>query len=183
MMLLLILGLLLWSFAHLMKRVTPGFRASMSDTAGKLLVTALSLAAIVLMVIGFRAAEVVVLWEPPGFLRGINNLLMLAAVFLVNLGFSRGVLRTKLRHPMLSSVILWAVAHLMVNGDLAALILFGGLLIWALLDLVLINRNQPVWVPPAPGPLRNDLIYGAAALVLFAAIAGIHTWLGYFPFG
>ena len=61
MMLLLILGLLLWSFAHLMKRVTPGFRAAMPDTAGKLLVTVLSLAAIVLMVIGFRAAEVVIL--------------------------------------------------------------------------------------------------------------------------
>ena len=180
---LLILGVLLWSFSHLMKRLPAGLGEALPDTTRKMVVAVLAVVAIALMVIGYRGAEVVVLWDPPGFLRGINNLLMLVAVFLVNLGFSRGVLRTKIRHPMLTSVMVWAVAHLLVNGDLAALILFGGLLIWALLDLVLINRDQPVWVPPAPGPLRNDLIYGAAALVLFAAIAGIHTWLGYFPFG
>ena len=182
-MLLLVLGVLLWSYSHLMKRVTPGLRGAMPDTTGKLVVTVMSLAAVVLMVIGYRAAEVTVLWDPPGFLRGINNLLMLAAVFLVNLGYSRGVLRTKLRHPMLISVMVWAVAHLLVNGDLASVVLFGGLLVWALVDRALINRDQPAWTPPAPGPLRNDVIYGAAALVLFAAIAGIHSWFGYFPFG
>ena len=182
-MALLILGVLLWCVSHLMKRLPLGLRDAMSDNTRKRVVTALSLLAVLLMVIGFRGAEVVVLWDPPGFLRGINNLLMLGAVFLVGLGFSRGVLRTKLRHPMLTSVMLWAVAHLLVNGDLASLILFGGLLVWAVVDRALINRDQPVWVPPAPGPVRNDVIYGAVSLVVFAAIAGIHSWLGYFPFG
>jgi uncharacterized membrane protein len=71
---------------------------------------------------------------------------MLVAVYLLNLGFSRGVMRTKLRHPMLTGVILWAVAHLLVNGDLASVILFGGILVWAVVDMVMINRMQRDWV-------------------------------------
>lgn len=182
-MLLLVLGVLLWSFSHLMKRVTPGLRSAMPDTVGKLVVTGMSLAAVALMVAGYRAAEVVVLWDAPEFFRGINNLLMLVAVFLVGLGFSRGALRGRIRHPMLTSVMVWAVAHLMVNGDLASVVLFGGMLVWALADWALINRAQPVWVQPAPGPWRNDLIYGVIALAIFAAIAGVHRWLGVNPFG
>jgi uncharacterized membrane protein len=181
-MLLLIVGVLLWSLSHLMKRL-PALRDAMPESTRKGVVTLLSLAALVLMVIGYRGAEVVVLWDPPGFLRGINNLLMLAAVFLVGLGFSRGVLRPRLRHPMLTSVMLWAVAHLLVNGDLASLVLFGGLLVWALVDRALINRDQPVWVPPAPGPIRNDVIHGVVSLAVFGGIALVHSWLGYFPFG
>jgi uncharacterized membrane protein len=179
---LLILGVVLWSVSHLL-RLSPGLRNAMPEPTRKLVVTVLALLAVALMVIGFRAAAVVVLWDPPDFLRGVNNLLMLVAVFLVGLGFSRGALRTRLRHPMLISVMVWAVAHLMVNGDLASLLLFGGLLVWAVVARALINRDVPLWVPPAPGPLRNDVIYGAVALAVFAAIAGLHSWLGYPPFG
>jgi uncharacterized membrane protein len=182
-MYLLIAGVLLWAYSHLMKRVTPGFRAGLGDNTGKLVATVLSLAAIVLMVMGYRQADVVVLWDPPAFLRHINNLLMLIAVWLVNLGASRGVLRTKIRHPMLTAVKTWAIAHLLVNGDLASVILFGGILVWAVLDLILINRMEPVWQRPAPGPVRNDVIYAVVALAVFAAIGWVHNWLGYWPFG
>ena len=82
----LILGVILWSYSHLMKRVTPGFRAGLGDNAGKLVATVLTFAALALMITGYRAAEVVILWEPPGFLRPISILLMLVAVILVTLG-------------------------------------------------------------------------------------------------
>jgi uncharacterized membrane protein len=179
----LIAGVLLWALSHLMKRVAPGLRTGLGDNGGKLLVTALSLIALVLMVLGYRQADVIVLWSPPAFLTHLNNLLMLLAVFLLTLGYSRGRLRTRLRHPMLTSVKTWAVAHLLVNGDLASLILFGGLLAWAVVSVILINRAERVWTPPAPGPVVNDLIYAAVSLGIFAAIAGVHTWLGYWPFG
>ena len=182
-MYLLIAGVLIWACSHLMKRVTPGFRAGLGDGPGKLVATVLSILAIVLMVKGYGAADVVVLWEPPAFLRHVNNLLMLLAVYLVTLGYSRGVMRTKIRHPMLLAVKTWAVAHLLVNGDLASVILFGGLLAWAVLDLILINRMQREWVPPAAGPVANDWIYAGMVLVVFAAISWVHTWLGYWPFG
>lgn len=179
----LILGLALWFASHLFKRLAPGARAVLGEMPGKLIVTAVSLLAVVLMVKGYRAAEVVDLWSPPAFLRHVNNLLMAVAVFLVGLGYSKGALHSRIRHPMLAAVKTWAVAHLLVNGDLASVVLFGGLLIWAVLSLILINRQEPVWNRPAPGPVANDLIYAVAAAAVFAAIAWIHTWLGYWPLG
>ncbi len=182
-MTLLIVGLVLWSGAHLLKRVAPGLRAAMGDMPGKLVVTALSLLALYLMVKGFRSADVIAVWTPPAFVTHVNNLLMLFAVYLVNLGYAPGVMRTRIRHPMLTATKTWAIAHLLVNGDLASILLFGGIFGWALVDLILINRQEPVWNHPAPGPVRNDLIYGAASVAVFALIAWIHTWLGYWPFG
>ena len=182
-MYLLIAGVLLWAYSHLMKRVTPGFRASLGDNTGKIVATVLSIIAIVLMVMGYRSADVVQLWNPPVFLTHVNNLLMLLAVFLVNLGFSRGILRTKIRHPMLTAVKTWAIAHLLVNGDLASIILFGGILAWAVADLILINRMEPEWKRPEAGSAVNDVLYAVASLAVFAAIVWVHNWLGYWPFG
>jgi uncharacterized membrane protein len=176
----LILGVALWSYSHLMKRVTPGFRASLGDGPGKGVVAVLALIAIGLMIYGYQQAPVVPLWEPPAFMRHINNTLMLIAVLLVNLGNSRGVMRTWLRHPMLTSVKVWALAHLLVKGDLASVILFGGLLAWAVFDVIKINRMEPAWVRPAPGPVRNDVIYVVVSVVVLAVIVAIHGWiLGY----
>jgi uncharacterized membrane protein len=182
-MYLLIAGVLIWSYSHLMKRVTPGFRAGLGDNTGKLVVTGLTILSIVLMVMGYRSAEVIVLWSPPAFLTHVNNLLMLVAVYLLNLGFSRGRLRARIRHPMLTAVKTWAIAHLLVNGDLASVILFGGLLAWAVVALILINRMEPEWKRPAAGPAVNDVIYAVVALGVFVAIGWMHTWLGYWPFG
>lgn len=182
-MTLMILGLALWVAAHLFKRLMPGARAALGNMPGKIAVSLAALLAIVLMVKGFRSADFVEIWSPPGFLTHLNNLLMLVAVFLVDLGYSRGVLRTKIRHPMLTAVKIWAFAHLLVNGDLASMVLFGGLMAWAVVNLILINRQEPAWVPPAPGPVRNDLIYGGIMLAVFGVIVFIHNWLGHWPLG
>jgi uncharacterized membrane protein len=182
-MALLIAGVLIWAFSHLMKRVTPGLRAGLGENGGKLVVTGLTVLAIVLMVKGYRSADVIVLWSPPAFLTHVNNLLMLVAVYLVNLGFSRGRIRARIRHPMLAAVKTWAIAHLLVNGDLASVILFGGLLAWAVLDLILINRMEPEWKRPVAGPAVNDVIYAVVSLGVFALIGWTHNWLGYWPFG
>jgi uncharacterized membrane protein len=179
----LVIGVLLWAYSHLMKRVTPGFRAGLGDGAGKGVAAVLALLSVAAMIYGYGQADDIPLWEPPDFLRHVNNLLMLIAVVLVNLGLSRGVMRTKMRHPMLASVKVWALAHLLVNGDLASVVLFGGLMAWAVVDLILINRMQPDWTPPAAGPVRNDLIYLAVSVVVFAVIVYVHTWLGYPPVG
>jgi uncharacterized membrane protein len=113
-------------------------------------------------------------------MRHVNNTLMLIAVVLVNLGASRGVMRTWLRHPMLTAVKVWALAHLLVKGDLASIILFGGILGWAVFDVIMINRMEPAWVRPAAGPVRNDVIYVVASVAVLALIVAIHGWfLGY----
>lgn len=176
------LGVALWAYSHLMKRVTPGFRAGLGDKNGRLVATVLTVASLALIIYGFMAADFVPLWEPPAFLRHINNLLMLIAVFLLGVGYVPGVVRTKMRHPMLGAVKFWALAHLLVNGDLASLILFGGMLAWAVVDMIMINKMQP-WNKPAAGPLRNDLIWLIGAVVLMGGIGMIHAKLGYPVFG
>ena len=174
----LILGLALWIGAHFFKRIAPGVRAGMGER-GKLLVTVLSLAGVVLMVVGYRAAE----WEPvytplPG-MGHANNTLMLVSLFLFGVGGTKGTLYPKIRHPMLWGVVVWSVAHLLVNGDQASLVLFGGLGLWALVSMVLINRSE-VWVPPTGGRgLKGDAMNVAGTLVLLGVIAMIHAWLGH----
>lgn len=174
----LVIGVLLWAYSHLMKRVTPGLRARLGEGPGKGLVTILSFLSIWAMVQGYRTAGLVPLWQPPEGLRVVSLALMALAVVLVTLGFSRGVMRTWLRHPMLTSVIVWAVAHLMMRGDLASLVLFGGIGLWALVDMTAINRMQPEWQRPAKGPVVNDAIHLAISAVVLGAIAWLHGWLG-----
>lgn len=181
----LVIGVALWAYSHLMKRVTPGFRASLGDGPGKGVAAVLSLLAVWAMVHGYGAAKLTMTWDPqaPEFLRHINNLLMVVAVILVNLGYSRGVMRTWMRHPMLTAVKVWALAHLLVNWNIPSFVLFGGLLAWAVVDVIMINRMERAWVRPAPGPVVNDVIYLVISLVVVGVIGYVHAWLGYPVFG
>lgn len=181
MMGLLILGLLLWVGAHIFKRVMPEQRAAMGDT-GKIGVTVALLVSLGLMIWGYRGAEFIPVWYPPSFMVHINNLLMLIAIFVFGMSATTGRLRGKMRHPQLTAVKIWAVAHLLVNGDVASIILFGGLLAWAVLEVILINRAEPVWDRPQPGEAKKDVLLVVITLVAFGLIAAIHAWLGVWPF-
>ncbi|MGR3495689.1 NnrU family protein [Citreimonas sp.] len=177
---LLILGLALWVLAHLFKRIAPERRARMGD-GGKGLVAAGVLGGVVLMVIGYRGTGFVNLWYPPAFLVHVNNLLMLLAIFVFGMSATTGRLRGVMRHPQLTAVKIWAVAHLLVNGDLASVILFGGLLLWAVAEVILINRSED-WVRPERGEPKGDVKLVIITLVVFAVVTGIHAWLGVWPF-
>jgi uncharacterized membrane protein len=86
-----------------------------------------------------------------------------------------------MRHPMLTSVKLWSVAHLLVNGDLASIILFGGMLVWAVGSVIMINRAE-TWERSAPGDKGRDVIFIVITVVTFAVMVGIHVALGVNPF-
>ncbi|WP_371156340.1 NnrU family protein [Jannaschia sp. 2305UL9-9] len=176
-----IAGLALWSGAHFFKRLAPARRAGLGDK-GRGLVAVVSVLGIVLMVLGYRASAFIPVWHPPAAFTGINNLLMLAVFYLFGVGAAKGALSARLRHPQLTAVILWAVAHLLVNGDLAAILLFGGMLAWAVMQIAIINRSQP-WDRPSEVSLRGDLKAGVIGVVLMALVAGVHAWLGVNPFG
>ncbi|MFD1509688.1 NnrU family protein [Lacimonas salitolerans] len=179
-MTLLIIGLILWIAAHLFKRLAPDMREQMGN-AGKGGVAVAIIAGLVLMIIGYRQAEFVNIWYPPVWTVHLNNLLMLVAVFFFALSHSKGRLRARFRHPQLGSVKIWAVAHLLVNGDLASIILFGGLLAWAVAEVIVINRSEP-WIPPVPGEPKRDVILVGITLVAFGLFSAIHAWLGVWPF-
>jgi len=183
-MTLLILGLLLWFAAHWFKRLAPAARARLGDP-GKGLVAVLIVAGLVLMILGYRAADFLPLWYPPSFMIHINNLLMLFALWVYGSSAAKGAKAwpaSKIRHPQLTAVKIWALAHLLVNGDLASVILFGGLLAWAVVTVILINRAEPNWTPPAPAGRATYIRLLVISLVLFGVIAGIHIWLGVSPF-
>ena len=84
---------------------------------------------------------------------------------------------------MLAGVKTWALAHLLVNGGVPSFVLFGGLLAWAVIEVIVINRSEPEWVPPEPAPVRKEIMAVVGTVVVFGVIALIHGWLGYPVFG
>lgn len=182
-MILLILGVALWWAAHLFKRLAPGPRAAMGD-AGKGVVAVAVLASVVMMYYGYGAAKASaeVWWGRSPALVGINNLLMVLAVYLYAASGTKAALARRIRHPQLTAVKTWAVAHLLVNGDLPSFILFGGLLAWAVVSVIVINRAQPEWSPPAPRP-GAEWKAVAGTVVVTAVLMLVHDWLGYQPWG
>jgi len=135
---LLILGVALWWAAHLFQRMMPERRAAMG-AGGKGAVALALVVSVLLMIFGFRMTEFIHVWAPPTFLVDINNLLVLIAIFMMSPAGKKGRLLHRLRHPMLAGFKLWAFAHLLVNGDPAASILFGVLLAWAVVVVRFIN--------------------------------------------
>lgn len=180
-MILLTLGLALWIFGHLFKRVLPSVREGMGD-AGRGVAALTIIASVVVMVIGYRQAAFVPVYDPPLWTRHINNLLMIIAVVLFGLGSSKSPWRAKLRHPMLLGFLTWAVAHLLVNGDLTSVVMFGVLGAWAVATIFVINANEPDYVPYDGGTTAGTVRLMGISFVVFAVIAAIHTWLGYWPF-
>jgi len=182
-MTLLILGLALWWAAHLFKRLAPEARARLGNP-GKGIVAVAVLASVVMMYFGYGAAKATadVWWGRNAALVGINNLLMVLAVYLYAASGTGSALARKIRHPQLTAVKTWAVAHLLPNGDLPSLILFGGLLAWAVVSVILINRAQRDWTPPVAKPGAEwKAILGT--VVVTVVIMLIHNWLGYQPWG
>ncbi len=183
---LLLLGVFLWIDAHWVKLLVPSLRDGMDERFGKGpargIIAGAVVLSVILMVIGYRGSDVTPVYTPFAGAGHLNNLLMIAAVICLGMGSSKGRMRTWLRHPMLTGVAIWATAHLLVNGDIASLILFGGLGLWAVASMVLINKREGAWVRPATGPISGDVKLLVISAVVFTVIAAIHVTLGYNPF-
>jgi len=177
----LLLGVALWWAAHMFKRVAPVRRAAMGDP-GKGVIAAVLGVSIVLMIIGYRGTAFLPVWYPPGFLVHVNNLAMLIAIFMLSPAPKRGKILSGIRHPMLTGFGIWAAAHLAVNGDLASVIMFGGLLVWAIVTARLINAAEPNWTRPPAGSLAKDATFFVGSIVLLGIFGAIHNWLGVWPF-
>jgi uncharacterized membrane protein len=184
-MTLLIAGVILWWAAHLFKRLAPGARASLGG-AGYPVMAVTIIASVVLMVIGYRAAEGTVYWGRAPMWVGINNLLMVLAFYFYAASAAKGVkiwLGTKIRHPQLSGFSVWAVAHLLVNGDTPSFILFGGLLLWAQVEIQLINAQEGPWDRPPRAPVKKEIVAVVITLVMVSLVMAIHYALGVVPWG
>jgi len=182
----LIIGLFLWAAAHGQKRILPRLRRDLEAAAGtritRLLVALSILAGLVLIVAGYRQSDFSPVYTPWPGMGHLNNVLMFFAIFAMGIGPAGGRLSARFRHPMLWGVIIWAVAHLLVNGDLSSIIMFGGLGLWALVEMRLINQHEGPWEKPMPGDRLNDYKLALATLFLYVLIAGIHWLFDHNPF-
>ncbi len=180
-MTLLVLGILLMAIPHLLKRIVPASHEMLGDKAFWI-VGATSTLALIMVIIGYRAADFIPIYTPMAGMGHLNNLLMLIAIYMFGVSGTKGVLYPKTRHPMLLGTLIWAAAHLLVNGDVASLILFGGIGIWTLLSIIAIDRTTE-WTPPTNGRgIKGDAMNIVGTLVLFGVIAMVHIWLGHSPF-
>ena len=178
----LIVGIALWYTGHLWKRVAPGLRDSLGDKKGPAISASLIFAGLIAMIIGVRGADFVPLYTPLPGMGHLVNLLMLVSIFLFGAGEASGVAKTKIRHPMLTGMVIWAGSHLLVNGDLVTVVLFASLAVWALLEMVVVNRATGPWTPPERGPISKDVKLVVVAAGLYAIISFVHFLLGYHPF-
>jgi len=179
-MAILILGILLWVLPHMFKRLAPRRHLMMMPQV-RSMVAGLVVVGVVLMVIGYRMAAVIPVYTPLPGMGHANNTLMLISVYLFGVGGARSILIDKIRHPMLTGMILWAVAHLLVNGDVASIVLFGSLGLWAVVEMVLINRSG-AWKKPKPGSIKGDIKNLIGTALVFGIIAWVHIRLGHDPF-
>jgi uncharacterized membrane protein len=169
----LILGLVLFLGVHSIAIVAPGLRQRarrrLGEGAWKGLYAIVSLVGFVLIVYGFGLARQasLVLYSPPVWLRRLALLLMLPVFPLVLAAYLPGRIKTAMKHPMLVAVKLWAFAHLLANGRLADVLLFGGFLAWAVVDRISLKRRPPQALRTAAPGRWNDAI----AVVLGLAIS------------
>ncbi len=181
-MTLIFLGLIIWAAAHFWKRALPENRAKFGDK-GKALVAFALAVALIFMIWGYRSADGTVFWGRSSALTGINNLLMVLAFYLFAASGAKTKITRSIRHPQLTAVVLWSVSHLLVNGDTPSFLLFGGLGLWAIAEMVVINRAEGPRGPYHDVPVRKEITAMIATIVMVVVVGGIHAVLGYNPFG
>jgi uncharacterized membrane protein len=182
----LLLGLLVFLGTHSIRIASPGWRDAQigryGDRNWRGAYSILSLLGLILIVLGFREARwtTPLLWAPPAWAPYATAVLLLAA-FILNAasGVPGNRIRRLVRHPMLTGIALWDVGHLLANGRLADLLLFGSFLLWAVIDFAsCLNRDRLTGAVPAAGTLRADAICVLAGLVIWGVfLLFLHRWL------
>lgn len=189
----LVLGLIVFLGAHSVRIFADSWRARMIGKLGagpwKGVYSIASIAGFVLIVWGYglARAEPVVIWSPPAWTRHVAALLTIPAfVFLVAAYFPGNAIKARLRHPMILGVKTWAFAHLLANGMLADLVLFGTFLVWAVLDFRSSRARDraagTIYAPGRGGATIATVVIGLGAWAVFAF--WLHArWIGVNPFG
>lgn len=192
-MFMLVLGLVLFLGMHSVRIVAEPWRTRQLQRLGekpwKGLVSLVSLAGFVLIVWGYGQARLdpVLLWTPPRGMNHLAALLTLAAFVMLAAAYvPRNGIKARLRHPMVLSVKIWALAHLLSNGTLADLVLFGSFLVWAVLNFrAARRRDRQAGAAAVPGTLGATLATVGVGVAAWAAFAfWLHgAWIGVQPLG
>lgn len=171
----LITGLLIFLGVHCVSIVNEGWRDKMAERLGvwtwKGIYSMISLVGLIMIIRGYGNArvEVIELYITPAWLQHIALVLMIPVFPLLVGAYVPGRIKAAVGHPMLLAAKIWAAAHLLANGTLADLLLFGSFLLWVFVDLLSVSKRQPRQIPGAPPSRYNDWIAVTVGLGLYLA--------------
>lgn len=179
-MLWLILGVILWSVVHFIPTLARPLRQSLIEKLGdgpyRAAFSVVVLISIGLMVIGWRSTPEVTLYQLPGWSGPIGFLLMIFAFILFGASHSKTAIKRVVRHPQLTAMIIWSISHLLTNGSTRALVLFGGLGLWALIEIPLINAREGSYTPPDSPGIKVEMKGLAISAVIFIVALLLHPY-------
>ena len=171
-MTLLIIGIVAFLGVHLLPAISD-LRARLVETLGekgyKALFSLLSIIGFVLIVWGFARAPFIQIWTPPHWTRYVAVVLMLPVFILILAAYLPGEIKARVKHPFLVAIKTWALAHLIANGDLASIILFGSFLAYAVFDRISLKGRSATALVTArlEASRRNDMIAVVGGLALY----------------
>jgi uncharacterized membrane protein len=184
-MALLAIGILLFAGVHLIPSLAPAVKASWHSRLGeggyKGSFSLLLLAALALIIIGWRSTLPTLVYLPAPAFHGPALALLVVAFLLLVVSSRKSRLRRLIRHPQLTGVILWGIAHLLLNGDSRSLLLFGGISLWAIVEILAINRRDGAWHRPDAPPWSAELVTLVIAAVVIGVVVYVHPWLAGVP--
>jgi uncharacterized membrane protein len=178
-MMLLVLGLILFLAVHTVptnRDLRNGLAERFGDGPYKAVFSLLSLAGFVMIVMGYAKMQELagsknpILWDPPTWTRHLAYTLMIPAMVLLVAAYVPSRIRAAAKHPMLLAVKIWALAHLLANGDAASLVLFGSFLAWAVYDRISLKRRGDTGAGAAGATVLNDIVVVAVGLGLYAGM-------------
>jgi len=174
----LIVGVLLWSVVHFVPALAVDLKKNMVNRFGeypyKGVFTLIMVAAIYLIISGWKSALPEMVYQPPDWGVHAAFLLVLVGFILFLAPYPSNNIKRMMRHPQLIGMACWGVGHLFSCGDSRSIVLFGGLTIWALLEMILINRRDGDWVKPASVPANKDLTLVLFSVLVYGAVLYTH---------
>jgi len=183
-MALLVIGLIIFLTVHSISIINHDWRNLIVEKIGiwpwQGIYSVIAIIGFVMIVNGYGMARMhpLVLYSPPIWLQHITMVLMIPVFPMLLATYFPGRIKTTLKHPMLAAVKLWAFAHLLANGTLADVLLFGAFLAWAVMDRISLKRRTPDTVPAGARSKLNDTLVIVIGLILYAAfVLGLHKWL------
>jgi uncharacterized membrane protein len=174
-------GLLLWSLAHLFPSVMSTTR---TNTIGRLgnnryrgIFSLVIVASLFMIVYGWKSTLPAVLYAPPLLGSLLPALLLLIAFILLVAAQTRSNIRRVIRHPQLTGVAIWGIAHLLSNGDTRSVVLFGAMTFWSILTMLFSSRRDGEWKRPEPVAVSSDIATVAGGAVGFCVLLYAHQTL------
>lgn len=173
-------GVALFMATHFVPSLAQGLKESLSERLGenpyKGLFSLLLILSIVLMVIGWRSATPELVYRPPSWGTPLTSVLMLISIMLFGAAQYPTRIKRFVRHPQLTGMAVWSVSHLISNGDSRSLVLFGGLGLWALIEMLLINKREGAWVKPYGPALPVEVRGIIISAVIFFVLVFLHPY-------